>query len=173
MIDNWRDEESPRCLECLQISLFATTLYSTSARSCDLFKSWGILPAAVVGHSSGEIAAAYTAGLLSFEHVVIVAYYRGLFMNLTMLDAVQISAGGMCAVGMSQSVALQLLEQYKGRVELAAVISPNSCTVSGDTDAINEIERSCVESAIFCRKLRVDVGEKVASRWLGFADQPY
>lgn len=119
-----------------------------------LLRSWGISPAAVLGHSSGEIAAAYTAGLVSFENAIIVAYYRGVFLDRITHN----SKGSMCAVGMSQSDALRLLDQYQDKVQLAAVNSPNSCTLSGDIDAIAEIQQHCEQNAIFCRKLRVDTG---------------
>jgi acyl transferase domain-containing protein len=124
-----------------------------------LLRSWGIVPAAVVGHSSGEIAAAYSADLVSFEHAIIVAYYRGLFLNRSASDKSERPKGGMCAIGMSRSDTLRFLEQYKGRVELAAANSPGSCTLSGDLDAIEEIETHCVQNATFCRRLRVDMGE--------------
>ena len=119
-----------------------------------LLRSWGISPAAVVGHSSGEIAAAYTAEFLSLENAIIVAYYRGVFLD----RATQSSKGRMCAVGMSQVDALRLLEQYKGSVQLAAVNSPDNCTLSGDIEPIEEIQQYCKQNAIFCRKLRVDTG---------------
>jgi acyl transferase domain-containing protein len=124
-----------------------------------LLRSWGISPTAVVGHSSGEIASAYTAGLLSLEHAIIVAYYRGFFLDHTALDRGKNRAGSMCAVGLSQVEALLLLESYSGRLQLAAVNGPNSCTLSGDTDAINGIERECTQRKKFCRRLRVDMGQ--------------
>lgn len=123
-----------------------------------LLRSWGILPTAVVGHSSGEITAAYTAGLLSFENAILAAYYRGVFLDRTSLNGSQNLSGSMCAVGMSQSEALQLLQQYNGRVQLAAVNSSNSCTLSGDADAVAAIESFCVLHGIFHRRLRVDMG---------------
>ena len=51
-----------------------------------------------------------------------------------------------------------MLHGFSGRIQLAAVNSPTSCTVSGDSDAIEELINLCKESGIFCRKLRVDVG---------------
>lgn len=124
-----------------------------------LLKSWGVSPIAVVGHSSGEIAAAYTAGLLSFEDAIVVAYYRGMFLNPSMLDASSKRDGSMCAIGLCASDAVCILEKYGDRLQLAAVNSPGSCTLSGDTDAINEIERECVERLVFCRRLHVDMGQ--------------
>ncbi|KAK7906373.1 polyketide synthase [Apiospora marii] len=89
----------------------------------ELLRAWGITPAAVVGHSSGEIAAAYAAGILSFENAIICAYYRGL---------------------------------YIGRIALAAVNSPTSLTLSGDEDAIVELQAKLDADKVFNRRLRVE-----------------
>lgn len=136
-----------------------------------LLRSWGISPIAVIGHSSGEIAAAYTAGLLSLENAIIVAYYRGLFLDCSTLDGGRMPEGSMCAVSMNRKNVLQLLGQYGGRVQLAAVNSHNSCTLSGDADAIKEIEEDCLQRNIFCRKLFVDKGQQLVSPLDHFADQ--
>jgi acyl transferase domain-containing protein len=138
-----------------------------------LLRSWGISPTAVVGHSSGEVAAAYAAGLLSFEHTIIVAYYRGVFLDQTTLNGLRSPTGSMCAIGMTESNTRHLLEQYDGRLQLAAVNSPNSCTLSGDTDAIEDVGRDCVQRNIFCRRLRVDMGRCPECRWNSYADRFY
>lgn len=119
----------------------------------DLLKEWGIVPSAVVGHSSGEIAAAYAAGILSFRNAIICAYYRGLYMsegnNLP-------QRGAMIAVGMTAAEGRTLLEPYKGRIALAAVNSPTSLTLSGDEDAVVELKAGLDEQGVFNRRLRVE-----------------
>lgn len=119
----------------------------------DLLKQWGIVPSAVVGHSSGEIAAAYAAGILSFRNAIICAYYRGLYMsegnNLP-------QKGAMLAVGMTASEGRTLLEPYAGRIALAAVNSPTSLTLSGDEDAVVELKASLDTQGVFNRRLRVE-----------------
>lgn len=75
-----------------------------------LLRSWGVSLTAVLGHSSGEIAAAYAAGLLSIEHAIIVAHYRGMFLERSTLDASQKRDGSIGAVGMSRSDAVSPLE---------------------------------------------------------------
>ena len=121
-----------------------------------LWKSWGLTPNAVVGHSSGEIAAAYAAGFISLQDAIIVAYYRGYF---TAKLAKSKPKGCMCAVGLDQGRAQALLESFEGRVQLAAINSPTSCTFSGDQNAIKEILRMCKQTDTFCRELRVDMGK--------------
>jgi len=106
----------------------------------DLLKAWGIGPSAVVGHSSGEIVAAYAAGALSFENTIICAYYRGLYMSKGFGTAASVR-GAMMAVGMSESKGRAELKAYEGRIALAAINSPSSLTFSGDEDAIFDLKR--------------------------------
>jgi acyl transferase domain-containing protein len=124
-----------------------------------LWKSWGITPHAVVGHSSGEIGAAYATGLLSLREAIIIAYYRGLYLgeNATREQTPGLK-GAMCAVGLGEAGCMQLCKKYEGRIALAAVNSPSSCTLSGDADAIKEVVDACAAQGTFCRALRVDMG---------------
>ena len=125
-----------------------------------LLDSWGLKPHAVVGHSSGEIAAAYAAGLISAEDAIINAYYRGLVLSQAGSNPKDtVGKGAMCAVGLSEQVTSKLLENYAGRVQLAAINSPTSCTLSGDQDAIQEVFEICSRRGQFCRKLQVDTGK--------------
>lgn len=124
-----------------------------------LWQSWGVTPTAVMGHSSGEIGAAFAAGYISLRDAIIIAYYRGLFLGSDAPVASLGPKGAMCAVGLSDFDSQKLLESYRGRVALAAINSPSSCTLSGDDDAIKEIVDACAEDGTFCRALRVDMGK--------------
>ena len=124
-----------------------------------LWKSWGLVPNAVLGHSSGEIAAAYAAGILSLRDAIVIAYYRGLCLgSIAATLSTSRSKGGMCAVGLDLEGAQALLEKFADRVQLAAVNSPTSCTLSGDREAVEEIIDICKKAGTFCRELRVDMG---------------
>ncbi|PYH97071.1 lovastatin nonaketide synthase [Aspergillus ellipticus CBS 707.79] len=118
----------------------------------DLLRSWGITPSAVVGHSSGEIAAAYAAGILSFSNAIICAFYRGLYMS----KGVGSTPGAMMAVGMTEADAVTTLQPYTGRITVAAINSPSSLTLSGDEDAIKELKAMLDEQKIFARQLQVE-----------------
>ncbi|KAH8799346.1 putative polyketide synthase [Xylogone sp. PMI_703] len=122
----------------------------------DLLASWGIKPASVTGHSSGEIAAAYTMGALNMEDAMAVAYYRGLASsNMQKTGTV---SGSMMAVGMSKEDALPYLSTLtKGKAGIACVNSPSSVTISGDTAAIDELQEILEEKKLFARKLAVEV----------------
>ncbi|KAL0941609.1 hybrid NRPS/NKS cluster containing protein [Colletotrichum truncatum] len=116
----------------------------------DLLKAAGVQLSAVVGHSSGEMGAAYASGYLSAEDAVRVAYYRGLH-----LKSVQ-QKGSMLAVGTSYEDAMELcsLPAFEGRVFVAAVNSSSSVTLSGDSDAIDEVKVILDEEKKFNRILR-------------------
>ncbi|KAF7180413.1 hypothetical protein CNMCM7691_009581 [Aspergillus felis] len=110
----------------------------------------GISPAVVVGHSSGEIAAAYATGFLSSADAIRVAYLRGHVAGLA-------GEGAMLAAGISQEEATVLCQQpeFDGKISLAAVNSPSSVTLSGDRDAISQIEQILLKERKFARLLRV------------------
>ena len=120
----------------------------------DLIEQWGIKPSAVVGHSSGEIAAAYAAGILTFESAIVAAYYRGLYM-CNAVEGMESKPGAMMAVGMSESEALAELKMYEGRIAMAAINSPSTMTLSGDEDAILELKEKLTEKKTFARQLQV------------------
>jgi NADPH:quinone reductase-like Zn-dependent oxidoreductase/malonyl CoA-acyl carrier protein transacylase len=122
----------------------------------DLFSSWGIHPKAVVGHSSGEIAAAYAAGILTLEECVRVAYSRGVAANLVAND--KTIKGGMLAVGACASDIQQILDAMRGnRAVIACVNSESSVTLSGDAEVIASLQSALDKEGIFTRRLQVDV----------------
>ena len=123
-----------------------------------LWKSWGIRPRAVIGHSSGEIGAAYAAGLLSLRDAIVIAYYRGLYLGeKARLEKGTMKKGSMAAVGLSETKGVELTKMFDGRIWLGAVNSPSSCTISGEADAIEEMAALCKRRGTFCRILRVDM----------------
>ncbi|MGV9675840.1 type I polyketide synthase [Nocardia sp. NPDC003482] len=111
---------------------------------------YGIHPAAVVGHSVGEVSAAYVTGMLSLRDAVLVAYHRA------RLQATTAGTGGMLAVGMSLEQARALIADDP-RVDIAAVNSASSLTLSGDADRLDEIAEKLTEDGVFARRLRVEV----------------
>ncbi|PHH63847.1 hypothetical protein CDD81_5404 [Ophiocordyceps australis] len=148
-------EELERPLDACRLG---ETLYSQTICTAlqvalvDLLACWGIRPAAVVGHSSGEVAAAYAAGILSLDGAVAAAYYRGLYMAASGEDSAR---GGMMAVGLPEQKCRQELEAFAGRLVLAAVNSPFTMTVSGDEDALTELGDLLLAEKVFVRRLAV------------------
>ncbi|KAF7195137.1 Highly reducing polyketide synthase PKS2 [Pseudocercospora fuligena] len=124
----------------------------------DLLKSWGIVPERVTGHSSGEIAAAYAAGVLTLETALAIAYYRGVAAKAIEMDPGQ--SGAMLAVGAGPLQAEELVDDIDpdcGEACVAAVNSPQSVTLSGDATAIDEAHNAADDLGLFARKLKVHV----------------
>ncbi|TVY92322.1 Reducing polyketide synthase [Lachnellula willkommii] len=122
----------------------------------DLLKSWGIQPAAVAGHSSGEISAAYAAGALPLDSCIAIAYYRGQSV-LSLKRKFPELKGTMLAVGGSAEDVRPMIKLLKeGRAVVACINSPSSITASGDEQAIDELQNLIEHKQMFNRKLRVD-----------------
>ncbi len=133
------------CTDVAQPALFALQIALT-----DLWKAWGITPQAVIGHSVGEIAAAYIAGILSFEDAIQVVFQRSRWQEMTA------GTGKMLAAGISAEDAAQLILPYEGRVALASVNSPSSVTFSGEETALEEIMAVLRQREVFCRYLALN-----------------
>lgn len=116
----------------------------------ETFRRAGIIPTAVVGHSSGEIAAAYATGALSMAEAMIIAYYRG---YVTKEDT---RAGGMAVVGMGCDSVVPFLE---GGVIVACENSPDSSTISGDQEAVQRIIETikAEKPDVLARRLKVNM----------------
>ncbi|KAL8840015.1 MAG: hypothetical protein Q9170_001499 [Blastenia crenularia] len=121
-----------------------------------LLREAGIKFDAVVGHSSGEIAAAYAAGIISASDAIRIAYYRGLHLHLGQGSGGK--QGAMMAIGTTFEDAQELcnLDDFEGRICVAASNSSNSVTLSGDADAIEEAKEVLATEDIFARQLKVD-----------------
>ncbi|KAK1985263.1 hypothetical protein LZ30DRAFT_650197 [Colletotrichum cereale] len=130
----------------------------------DTLRAAGVEFAAVVGHSSGELAAAYAAGCISAADAIRMAYYRGRYSKLGRSphvdDEGKNGKGAMLAASLSWSDAEQLCSDEKlgfnGRVCVAANNAPKSVTLSGDLDKIREMQSLLQERNIACQMLRVD-----------------
>lgn len=122
----------------------------------DLLRSSGVEFAAVVGHSSGEIAAAYAAGVISADDAICIAYYRGMHGHLAAGRDGQ--KGAMMAAGITVDDASELIRShvFQGRANIAAYNSSNSLTLSGDEDAIEELKVILEDEEKFARLLRVE-----------------
>ncbi|KAK9490612.1 hypothetical protein V1508DRAFT_424315, partial [Lipomyces doorenjongii] len=123
----------------------------------DLLRSWNIIPSSVTGHSSGEIAAAYAAGVLTQEAALVVAYHRGVAVA-GLKDEPNPCVGAMMAVGLSRDETQDFISHLNNvRANIACINSPSSVTVSGDEAAIDELQAVLQEKGVFARKLAVDI----------------
>ncbi|GAW19042.1 hypothetical protein ANO14919_085260 [Xylariales sp. No.14919] len=124
----------------------------------DLLRLGGVRFDTVVGHSSGEIAAAYAAGFLSARDAMVISYYRGVHLSLACSPNGPDVRGAMLAVETSPEDATELCADrvFRGRMVIAAVNSPSSVTLSGDEEAIAELEEILQDEGTFYRRLKVN-----------------
>jgi amino acid adenylation domain-containing protein len=143
-----KDENTTRMAqaELAHVANFALQVSLTS-----LWNSWGVVPDVVVGHSSGEIAAAYVAGALSLKDALHLAYHRG------RLQQTLAGTGGMLAAAISPGEAQSLIQGYEEKVSLAAVNSKDAVTLSGKISVLQQIAEKIALDGRFCRILQVDV----------------
>ncbi|MGY1876155.1 MULTISPECIES: type I polyketide synthase [Nocardia] len=111
---------------------------------------YGVYPAVVVGHSVGEVTAAYVSGALSLRDALTVSYHRA------RLQATTAGTGGMLAVGMSEDQARELLART-GSISIAAVNSPGAVTLAGDSADLELLRDTLSATGTFARSLRVEV----------------
>lgn len=140
----------------------------TAVQLClvDLLHSWGIRPSAVTGHSSGEIAAAYAAGFITFEAACTIAYHRGRMIPILKANFPRLE-GGMIAVGGSKEEFQPLIDEVNAKpqpdgkpatIRIACFNSPSSLTISGDSVGIAALEDLIKERQpdTFNRRLQVE-----------------
>ena len=142
-----RDEADSRMQ---QTRIAQPSLFAVQVALAATWEARGIKPAAVVGHSVGEIAAAYLSGALDWQDACCVAVHRGRTMDQAS------SKGEMIAVGLSASETSQWIRGYEGNVALAAINGPTSVTISGDSDVIRTLADQFDQAGIFCRRLAVE-----------------
>lgn len=123
-----------------------------------LLRRAGIIFHTVVGHSGGEIGAAYAVGTINEADAVKIAYYRGIVCKIAVGSDGE--RGSMIAVGFSYQEGLDFCAtaQMKGRLTVAASNSPKSITLAGDKDAVMEAKQILDKQCTFNRVLQVDTG---------------
>ncbi|KAL8928323.1 MAG: hypothetical protein Q9172_001007 [Xanthocarpia lactea] len=123
----------------------------------DLLDSWNIRPDSVVGHSSGEIAAAYASKAITFETGMRLAYHRGT-AAAKLLEKFPATKGAMLAIGgLASEVETLLKDCGVTNVVKACINSPGSFTISGDESEIDRLEEAAKSNNLFSRKLQTEV----------------
>ncbi|KAL6167888.1 Highly reducing polyketide synthase alt5 [Exserohilum turcicum] len=118
----------------------------------DLLRDFAVNPVAVLGHSSGEIAAAYAAGFIGHEAAMKIAWLRG------QVSKTVYKKGGMLAVSASaESIQDQLTALKSGKAVVGCFNSTKACTITGDAAAIEELEKELEDAHISCTRLPMDV----------------
>ncbi|MFD8906583.1 amino acid adenylation domain-containing protein [Streptomyces sp. NPDC059586] len=116
-----------------------------------LWRSYGVRPDAVVGHSTGEIAAFHEAGVYSLRDAARVAVHR------SRLQQTLAGTGTMLAVSLTEEEAERRVRPYRDRVSVAAVNSPTSVTLAGETEALGLLADELRAEQLFAKFLTVQV----------------
>ncbi|GAB2809015.1 non-ribosomal peptide synthetase/type I polyketide synthase [Streptomyces daliensis] len=116
-----------------------------------LWRSRGVRPDAIVGHSTGEVAAFYEAGVYDLADALKVVLHR------SRLQQKLAGSGGMLAVALPEEEARRRIRPYGDAVSVAAVNSAASLTLAGDEKALAELASSLTGARVFARPLSVDV----------------
>ncbi|UJW29740.1 SDR family NAD(P)-dependent oxidoreductase [Saccharothrix sp. AJ9571] len=133
-----------------RVDVVQPVLWAVMVSLAQVWRSHGVVPSAVVGHSQGEIAAACVAGGLSLEDGARVVALRS--QALTVLAG----RGGMVSVAEPVEQVRERLAAWGERVSVAAVNGPSSVVVSGDPDALDELITVCEGEGVRARRIPVD-----------------
>ncbi|WP_050779370.1 type I polyketide synthase, partial [Streptomyces sp. Mg1] len=140
------DEAALERVEVVQPASFAVMV-----SLAELWRSLGVVPDAVVGHSQGEIAAAVVAGGLSLEDGARVVVLRARLIGRELAGR-----GAMASVALPVAVVQERLARWAGRLGVAVVNGPSATVVAGDTDAVAEFVTVCEAEGVRARRLPVD-----------------
>ncbi|MCQ8195508.1 acyltransferase domain-containing protein, partial [Streptomyces sp. RCU064] len=144
----------PAALE--RVDVVQPVLWAVMVSLAELWRSYGVEPAAVIGHSQGEIAAACVAGALSLEDAAKVVALRS--KALRALSGL----GGMVSVSLPVERVRERLAVWGERLSVAAVNGPSAVVVSGDADALDELLAACEADEVRARRIPVDYASHCA-----------
>ena len=123
-------------------------LFTLEYALAKLWESWGVKPAAVMGHSAGEYTAACLAGVMSLEDALSVVCLRGELFET-------VPAGAMLSVDLPEADLRSAIDGLP--LDIAAINGPDLCIASGSLEAIAQLEQRLARQSVECRRLRIDV----------------
>ncbi|MGW0871132.1 type I polyketide synthase [Streptomyces sp. NPDC002740] len=133
-----------------RVDVVQPALWAVMVSLAQLWQSYGVRPDAVIGHSQGEIAAAYVAGALSFDDAARVVALRS-----RALGALS-GGGGMVSVALPPHEATEAIAPWAGRLSVATVNSPSAVVVAGEPAALDELVAVCERNGTRARRIAVD-----------------
>ena len=133
------------------IDVVQPLLFAVQVALAARWQAWGVHPAAVIGHSMGEVAAAHVAGALGLADAVAVICRRS-----TLLARIS-GRGAMAVVDLPADVVEAALADRADVVSVAVSNSPRSTVISGDVAAVDELLARFTSDDVFCRRVNVDV----------------
>ncbi|WP_342374010.1 type I polyketide synthase [Myxococcus stipitatus] len=148
LLDVLRGEGPRAALE--DVDVIQPSVFAMQVGLAALWRSWGVEPQAVVGHSLGEVAAAHVAGALSLEDAARIICVRSRLVKRAS------GQGGMAVVELSAEEAREALRGYEGRLAVGAVNGPRARVLSGEREALAEVLTRLEKAGVFCRWVKVD-----------------
>ncbi|GDY47656.1 hypothetical protein SANT12839_085380 [Streptomyces antimycoticus] len=134
-----------------RVDVVQPALWAVMVSLAEVWRACGVTPAAVVGHSQGEIAAAVVAGALSLEDGARVVALRSQAIARGLAGH-----GGMMSVAQSADRVRERITAWEGRISVAAVNGPGSIVVSGDPEALRELQAECEAEDVRAKIIPVD-----------------
>ncbi|MGH7311990.1 MAG: type I polyketide synthase, partial [Candidatus Rokuibacteriota bacterium] len=134
-----------------QLDVVQPALFAVQVALATLWRSWGVEPAAVVGHSMGEVAAAHIAGVIGLDEAARIICRRSQIVRRRASGK-----GGMAVVELPADAVRSLLAGYDDRLTVAAHNGPTTTVVSGDPVALEELRESVERQGAFFQLVKVD-----------------
>ncbi|WP_329429899.1 type I polyketide synthase [Streptosporangium sp. NBC_01495] len=134
-----------------RVDVVQPALFAVMVSLAKLWQANGVEPDVVIGHSQGEIAAAYVAGALTLDDAARVVALR----SRAVADELS-GTGTMASIGLGEEAVRARLEPFGDRLSLAAVNGPVQAVVSGDLDAMDELLAACERDGVRARRIPVD-----------------
>ncbi|MFD6922522.1 type I polyketide synthase [Streptomyces sp. NPDC059944] len=141
---------APSAASLERVDVVQPALFAMMVSLAELWRSLGVVPDAVVGHSQGEIAAACVSGALTLDDAARIVALRSQALKALA------GLGGMSAVAAPRTWVQQRLEQWPGRLSTAAVNGPASVVISGDDEALEEFAAAAAGEGVRVRRVKVD-----------------
>ncbi|ANS25258.1 type I polyketide synthase [Rhodococcus opacus] len=154
LLDVLRDRDSA-ALD--RVDVVQPALFAMMVGLAELWRSHGVEPAAVVGHSQGEIAAAYVAGALSLPDAALVVAARS-----RVIGASARRGGGMASVALPADIVREKIQPWAGAVEVAAINGPSATVISGPVDALDLLVGQLQGDGVQARRIAVEYASHCA-----------
>ncbi|WP_340563418.1 type I polyketide synthase [Streptomyces sp. GSL17-111] len=139
-----------------RVDVTPAVLFAVTAALVALWRAHGVEPDMVLGHSQGEIAAAYASGALTRADAARIVALRGIVLMPVA------GLGGMASVALTPDRTRELLEPWGTRLSLAGINGPASSVVAGERQALDDFLASCEKDGVRVRKVRVDFSSHCA-----------
>ncbi|MCQ4118881.1 type I polyketide synthase [Rhodococcus tibetensis] len=154
LLDVLRDRD-PASLD--RVDVVQPALFAMMVGLAQLWRSHGVEPAAVVGHSQGEIAAAYVAGALSLSDAALVVAARS-----KVIAASARRGGGMASLALPHDIVREKIQFWSGAIEVAAINGPSATVVSGPVDALDILVGQVQGDGVQARRIAVEYASHCA-----------